>query len=152
MGILKKEKKEKTSSLLSDIRTSAEWIVRAMNSSGYNVGMTIDSLREIDRFFNEHMNDDTHSPNTGGLLSENMGSRLFGVGSLIGEVIIHECGGEWITNDNDEQGEINIAVKLPDGSVIWPVQRVMNRCREGPENDVYNYVMLAVGRYKSRFA
>jgi hypothetical protein len=28
---------------------------------------------------------------------------------------------------------MNIALHLPDGSIIWPVQRVIKRFRNGPE-------------------
>ena len=73
---------------------------------------------------------------------ESMGQRLFAIGSFIGEVIINEYGGKWITDDEDLNGEINIAVELPNGVTILPVQRVMKRCMEGPENDIYNYVVI----------
>jgi hypothetical protein len=146
MGIfdfLKKKEEKPKPTLLSDIKTASEWIINALNYSGYNVSMSIDSLKEVDRFFNEQLDDDSHSPIQGGLLSESMGQRLFALGSFIGEVIINEYGGEWITDDNDKNGEINISVQLPNGSVIWPVQRVIKRCKEGPENDIYNYAVLS---------
>jgi len=135
-------KKKEKPTLLSDIKKSTEWIINALNSSGYKVDMNIASLKELDRFFNEHMDDDLNKPKQGGLLSEKMGQRLFAIGSFIGEVIIKEYGGEWITNDNDKQGEINITVKLPNGSILMPVIRVMKRCKEGLENDIYNYVVI----------
>jgi len=83
-----------------------------------------------------------HKPKQGGLLAENMGQRLFAIGSFIGEVIIKECGGEWITDDNDKMGEINVAIKLPNGSMLFPVQRVMKRVREGVENNICDYVIM----------
>lgn len=135
-----KNKKENPT-LLSDIKKSTDWIIEALNSSGYTVDMSIDSLKEVDRFFDEQMDDSVHSPIRGGLLSKKMGQRLFAIGSFIGEVIIKEYGGKWITDDNDKYGEINIAVKTSNGSIIWPVQRVMKRCKEGRENDIYNYAM-----------
>jgi hypothetical protein len=57
----------------------------------------------------------------GGLLSQDLGSRLFAVGAYIGEVIPRERGGEWVADDNSPQAEINIAVRLPDGTTCWPV-------------------------------
>jgi hypothetical protein len=138
-------KKKRQPTLLSDIKKASAWITEALNSSGYAVSMNIESLKEVDRFFNEQMDDATHTPKQGGLLSENIGSRLFAIGSFMGEVIISEFGGKWIADDNDKHGEINIAVELLNGSIIWPVQRVMKRYGEGPENDIYNYA-LVVGR------
>ena len=141
MSIFGFGKKKEKPTLLADIKTASDWMAKALNSSGYKVSMNVESLKEIDRFFNEHMDDDTHKSKPGGLLSENMGSRLFAIGSFIGEVIISEYGGKWITDDNDELGEVNIAVELPGGATIWPVQRVMKRCGEGPENDIYHYAV-----------
>ena len=37
-------------------------------------------------------------------------------------------------------GEINIQVKLTDGSVIWPVQKAMKRFKLGAEESIYLYV------------
>ena len=143
MGIFGFGKKKEKPTLLTDIKKASIWIIEAFNSSDYKVSMNIESLKEIDRFFNEQMDDDTHKPKQGGLLSEGLGVRLFSIGSLIGEVVINEYGGKWITNDNDEYGEVNIAVEFPNGAIIWPVQRVIKRCNEGPENDIYNYAVLS---------
>lgn len=144
MGLLNLWKKRKPP-LLSDVKKAEKLIIAALNSSGYKVDMTIDSLKEVERFFIEQLDDEVHLPKPGGLLSKNKGQRLFAIGSLVGEVVIKEYGGEWITNDNDPQGEINIAVKCPNG-IIWPVQRVMKRCEEGPENDIYYYAISAGGK------
>ena len=141
MGIfdwLKKGKAKpvkKHSSLLEDIATSKDWIAKALLSSGYNADFTLESLKEIDRFFDEQIN---------GLLAEGRGAKLFAVGSYIGEVLINQYGGQWITDDDDPTGEINIAVKFDDGSMVWPVQRAMKRFQEGEGNDIFPYV-LAIG-------
>jgi len=140
------KKKEEKPTLLEDIKTASQWVLGALNSSGYKVDKSIESLKEIDRFFNEHVDDTMHKPLQGGLLAENMGQKLFAVGSLVGEIIINEYGGQWVTDDSDEQGEINISVKLENGPTMWPVQRVMKRCLQGPENDIYNYAMAVVGK------
>jgi hypothetical protein len=34
---------------------------------------------------------------------------------------------------------MNIALHLPDGSIIWPVQRVIKRFRNGPEDSIAFY-------------
>jgi len=129
--------------LLEDINAASDWIVGALNYSGYKVSMDLESLREVDRFFNEHMNDRKHKPKKGGLLADNTGTRLFALGSFIGNVLISQYGGWWITDDADPEGEINIAVQLQNGVLLWPVQRVMKRCGEGPENGIYAYGAIA---------
>lgn len=118
--------------LLQDIMTSKDWIAKALNSSNYKADFSINSLKEIDRFFDEQ-----NSPD--GILSRNRGQILFALGAYIGEVIISVCGGEWLTDDTDPQGEVNIAVKLKDGSIIFPVQRAMKRYMNGKEDSIYDY-------------
>lgn len=118
--------------LLQDIMTSKDWIAKALNSSNYKADFSINSLKEIDRFFDEQ-----NSPD--GILSRNRGQILFALGTYIGEVIISVCGGEWLTDDSDPQGEVNIAVKLKDGSIIFPVQRAMKRYMNGKEDCIYDY-------------
>lgn len=118
--------------LLQDIMTSNEWISKVLNSSNYAADFSINSFKEIDRFFDEQNTPD-------GILSRNRGQILFALGAYIGEVIISVCGGEWLTDDNDPQGEINIAVKLKDGSTIFPVQRAMKRYMNGKEDSIYDY-------------
>lgn len=118
--------------LLQDIMTSKEWISKGLNSSNYEADFSINSFKEIDRFFDEQNTPD-------GILSRNRGQILFALGAYIGEVIISVCGGEWLTDDNDPQGEINVAVKLKDGSTIFPVQRAMKRYMNGKEDSIYDY-------------
>ena len=132
---------DKKPTLMQDIVTSKDWIALALNVSQYKADFSLNSLKEIDRFFDEQS-----AP--GGLLSENRGQRLFAIGSYIGEVIISEIGGEWSTDDNDPQGEVNIAVKLPNGGMIWPVQRAIKRFQQGPENSIYDYACVIIQNEK----
>lgn len=128
--------KKKKPTLLEDLGTARDWIAKALNFSGYRADFTLESLKEIDRFFDEQ-----NKP--GGLLSENRGSRLFALGAYLGEVLIRTYGGEWQTDDEDPQGEVNVAVRLACGSTLWPVQRVMKRYQNGPEDGIYVYGLFA---------
>jgi hypothetical protein len=123
--------------LKEDIKTGSNWISTALKSSGYKADFSPKSLKEIDRFFNEQSKDG--KPTDKGLLSKQLGNRLFCIGSYIGEVIRRKVGGEWITNDSDPQGEINITLKTPDGTQMWPVQRVMKRLQNGAEDSIAAY-------------
>lgn len=138
MGILNRIfRKKKNSNLKNDIALAKDWIAEALNSSNYKADFSLESLKEIDRFFDEQ-----NIPN--GLLGKQRGTRLFALGVYIGEVFISECGGEWITDDNDPQGEINISVKLSDGNIIWPVQRAMRRYQNGKEDGIYHYGLCII--------
>lgn len=60
-------------------------------------------------------------------------------GRIRGEVIRRSVGGEWSADDGDPEGEINIELHLSDGSVIWPIRRVMKRLANGPEDSLLAY-------------
>ncbi|MCM1091598.1 MAG: hypothetical protein NC413_12205 [Muribaculum sp.] len=119
--------------LAEDIVSSAEWVVQALNSSGYHADYTLESMKEIDRFFDEQS-----GPN--GIISQNRGQILFAVASYVGQTIIKLYGGTWVTDDDDPQGEINIAVTTSDNVTVWPVMRCMKRLTNGSEDGIYAYV------------
>ncbi|WP_409235691.1 hypothetical protein [Streptomyces sp. PA5.6] len=78
----------------------------------------------------------------GGLLATDLGPRLFGVGCYVGETIRLGLGGVWEADDADPESELNVRLRLPDGSVIWPVQRVAKRFQNGPEDSVVAYAVF----------
>ena len=119
--------------LLQDIYTHSDWIIKALNSSGYAVDYSIDSMKEIDRFIDEQ-----NLP--GGLIERNRGQIIFALGAFIGQTPIKLYGGEWITDDNAPRGELEIAVKLPNGFLMWPVQKCIKRIQLGQEESIYSYV------------
>jgi hypothetical protein len=124
--------------LKEDIDDAAEWIATALSSSGYAADFTPRSLWEIDRFFDDHSHDG--APRPGGLLSEGLGSRVFALGGYVGEVIRRALGGTWVVDDESAgDAEIEIQFRLDDGSIIWPVQRVMKRYKLGPEEGIGDY-------------
>ena len=127
--------------IVVDAKASAEWVSNALSSSGYKADFSIESLKEIDRFFEEHA--PNGKPLPGGLLSESVGSRLFAVGSYVGEVIRRQYGGTWNGNDSDPQAEINIELKLKSGTVLWPVQRTLKRFKNGSTEGIYAYGVAA---------
>jgi len=126
---------EQNHTLEQDIPIASDWIVRALSSSGYKADYSLDSMREIDRFFDEQ-----NSP--GGILSKNRGQILFGLGAYVGQTAIKLYGGKWITDDHDPEGEINISVELADGTTIWPVIRCMKRYTNGREDSIYAYLFV----------
>jgi hypothetical protein len=59
----------------------------------------------------------------------------------VGETIIRNVkGAEWVTDDNDPPGELNLSLSLPGGGTIWPIQKVMKRFSNGSEDAIYPYV------------
>jgi hypothetical protein len=132
--------------IVDDVKSSADWISKALEASGYKADFSPSSLWEIDRFFDEHCKNGEALP--GGLLSESLGSRIFALGAYIGEVIQRTRGGSWKGNDSDPEVEMNVELVLTDGTVCWPVQRAMKRFKNGPEDGIAAYGLglgLAVG-------
>ena len=124
--------KQNSHTLEADIHTAADWVAKALHASGYKADYSLESMKEIDRFFEEQ------NTNTG-ILSKNRGYILFSLGSYIGETAIRLYGGEWNTDDDDPQGEINISVRLTSGTIIWPVIKCMKRYENGGEESIYAY-------------
>lgn len=102
--------------VVADAKAAAEWIAEALSSSGYRADFSLESLREVDRFFDEHAPDGQPLPE--GLLSSDVGERLFALGGYVGEVIRRACGGEWEGSDEDPRAEVNIALKLASGAML----------------------------------
>lgn len=123
--------------ILQDIGKAAAWIAMAFNSSGYHVMYDLESLRIIDRFFDEHSKNGKANPR--GLLAEDLGQRLFAIGAFVGELIRKQKGGEWVADDKDPAAEMNVQLRLPDGTNCWPVQRVMKRFQLGKEESLFAY-------------
>ena len=75
MGIFKKtlrmifkknngSEKKHNNTLEEDIHLASDWVVKALNSSGYKADYSLESMKEIDRFFDEQSSET-------GLLSKN---------------------------------------------------------------------------------
>lgn len=130
MGILDKLRGKKKPSLEDDIHSAAAWVVNALNVSGYNADYSLESMKEIDRFFDEQSGE-------GGIISKNRGQIIFALASYIGETVIRLYGGKWGGED-----EINMCVTLDNGTVIFPTQRAMKRFQNGSEDSIYAYVYV----------
>lgn len=137
--------------LLDDLGIGATWMAAALSSSGYRADFTPASLWEIERFLDEQT---LHGrPRPGGLLADDLGRRVFGLGAYVGEVIRRAREGAWQVDDADPNGELDVAVTFGT-TTAWPVQRVMKRIQLGYEDgDLVGYAIalgLDVGSRPSR--
>lgn len=123
--------------VVKDAKEAAEWIATALSSSGYKADFTLESFKEIDRFVDEQTQNGR--PRSGGLLAENFGARVFALGAYVGETIRRLGKGQWHGDDSDRDAEINIEVRLTSASIIWPMQRVIKRIKNGREDGIYAY-------------
>ncbi len=129
--------------LIQDIKTYSDWIVKAFKTDKLDLDYSLESLRLIDTFFDVHSAGGIATPN--GRLSKDRGPILFAIGAYVGETIIrHVPGADWITNDADPMGEANVELKLPSGTTIWPMQRVIKRFQNGPQDGIYAYGTVVI--------
>jgi len=131
----------------------AELVAAALRKDGYDADFTPVSLWEIDRFFDEQTRKGV--PRRWGLLAKDTSLRLFSLGAYVGEVIRREVGGEWEGDDDDPNAELNLALRLTDDGVVWPVRRAVERMRNGADDGIAAYATglgVAVGERPDRRA
>ncbi len=121
----------------TEITTAANWIAQILQRAGYHTDGTPASLWEIDRFIREHTRNG--QPVAGGMLATDARQRIFALGCYVGETLRHALGGQWDGDTGDAPAEINITLHLPDGAVIWPVQRIIKRIQVGEGDGIAAY-------------
>lgn len=126
--------------LYEDIKVHSAWLVNAFKADGLLLDNSIDSIIEIDKFFYKNMSGNV--PKRGGrLYGSGYGGILFSIGAYVGETIIKNVPeSKWITDDSLEEGTLYVSVILPDGAEIFPVEKVIKRFKNGPEDAIYPYV------------
>lgn len=133
--------------LQDDIRSSSEWIIKAFAADGYKLDYTIDSLIQVDVFFKDNMKDGKPKPG-GRLPVPGFGPILFSIGAYVGETLLKSVpGAVWITDDTADDGEMTASIKFPNGEECWPIQRVMKRFSEGPDDSIYPYGHMITKAY-----
>jgi len=130
---------------LAITKQSADWASQNLTARGYKADFSLESLREVERFFVEHSTKGKATP--GGWLAERLDVRLFSLGAYIGEVIRRLCGGTWFVGDASVSAA-NFEIRFPNGGIIWPVQRAAKRFHNGPEDNVHVYGVVMVEKCK----
>ncbi|MDE6746328.1 MAG: hypothetical protein K2J72_06775, partial [Oscillospiraceae bacterium] len=120
----------KTAAPSEIIHTACEMIVSILDSSGYKMDYSIESMKEIDRFFDEP------SEENGKYISQ----ILVSLSCYVGETVSRLYGGKWDIDDNDPNGYVSATVTLDNGTVVFPMQIVLNRFQNGSGDSIYDYV------------
>jgi hypothetical protein len=133
--------------LKEDIKSQSDWIVKAFAADGYQLDYTMNSIIEVDRFFAANMR--SGQPKKGGRLSKKgFGPILFSIGAYVGETVIKNIkGAEWITDDQDPEGELYVSIKLPNEVELWPIQKVIKRFENGTDDAIYPYVHTVTNEF-----
>lgn len=130
---------EAVTNIVNDAVTAAKWAADALRQSGYAANFSAASAYEVDRFFDEHMAA-PGQPRADGLLAEDVGARLFAIGSYVGEVVRRSSNGwQWVPSQESPDDETNLTLRRND-ETIWPIQRAMKRYSDGAEAEIVSYV------------
>ena len=135
-------KKRTMDDLLKDIDMGADYVAKAMTNTGYLAEYSIESLKEVDRLIDENSIDGKPTPD--GMLSKDLGRRMFSIGAYVGEVLRRNIGGDWWVDLNDFMVKVNVELRLENGSVVWPMQKVGKRLNNGPEDSLYHFGMWLI--------
>jgi hypothetical protein len=122
--------------IYEDIATAADAVAEELTGHGYALDFSLDSLREVDRFF-----DDNSAPGIDkddSLLADRLGPWMFSLGAYAGEVVRREIGGRWRWEgaDDDKAAATDTELVLIDDSMIFPFQRMWKRLMNGPVDSI----------------
>ncbi|PIP56426.1 hypothetical protein COX05_03130 [candidate division WWE3 bacterium CG22_combo_CG10-13_8_21_14_all_39_12] len=134
--------------LLEDIKTGSEWIVKGFEEFDITLDYSIESLREIDAFFDDQSTGG--KPKENSLLGENLGGIIFSIGAYVGETFIkNNPGTQWVTDDKNPGNDMNSSIEFESGTLVWPMQKVIKRFENGPEDSIYFYGSQIISRESS---
>jgi hypothetical protein len=122
--------------IYEDIATAADQIATELLGHGFGLDFTLASLAEVDRFLDENAAPGSAATDT--LLSSRLGPWMFALGSYCGEVLRRAIGGEWrwAGLDDDKAASTDTELVLPDGSLVFPLQRIWKRLMSGAEESM----------------
>jgi hypothetical protein len=129
------------STIVEDVREAAVSIADIANDAGYSFDFSARSLWDVERFLDD--NASGGEPKAGGLLSKDLGSRVFALGAYVGEVIREAVGGEWVSDDSADD-DSTVTLRTGAGELLWPNQQVMKRIMTGDSQSLVDYAR-AVG-------
>lgn len=124
------ERSGNTTYMCPDIDRAADWAAKQLNDREYSADFSLESLHEVDRFFNEQADSDT--PGYGEFFGENLSFRTFALGAYVGEVLRRAVDGEWLCDTHDPFVDVNAALKLKDDNECLPMKQVLLRLNNGP--------------------
>ena len=129
------------STIVEDVRDAAVSIADIANGAGYPFDFSARSLWDVERFLDD--NASGGEPKAGGLLSKDLGSRVFALGAYVGEVIREAVGGDWVSDDSADD-DSTVTLRTTAGELLWPNQQVMKRIMTSDSQSVLDYAR-AVG-------
>lgn len=113
-----------------------------------DVGLSLKGLQEVFKPFHENVLPDKATVeyfagyidrNRATLTDSQKNSLSFGIGCLLGEVLIKQYSGRWIFNEGDSNNPCLILGG--DSLMAFPIQKVYRNIENGKEDSIYDYFL-----------
>ncbi|TXJ44928.1 hypothetical protein [Brachyspira pilosicoli] len=98
----------------NDIIRTANWISNFLIREGYHIDYTIQSLKEIDKFFKEKINKILEN-------DDNNRNFIFAIAAYIGEVIKMHFDGKWNISREVDLDDEAIGIYFKNHAAIYPL-------------------------------
>lgn len=132
------ERSGNTTYMCPDIDRAAEWAAKQMVDKEFNADFSLESLHEVDRFFNEVA--DPNAAGYGEFFGQNLSFRTFAIGAYVGEVLRRVRDAEWLCDTHDPFVDVNAALDLgEDAEECLPMKQVLLRLNDGPSNSFVGF-------------
>ncbi|MEI0612501.1 hypothetical protein [Brachyspira pilosicoli] len=98
----------------NDIIRTANWISNFLIREGYHIDYTLQSLKEIDKFFKEKINKILEN-------DDNNRNFIFAIATYIGEIIKMHFDGKWVISREVDLDDEAIGIDFKNYSTIYPL-------------------------------
>ena len=98
----------------NDIIRTANWISNFLIREGYHIDYTIQSLKEIDKFFKEKINKILEN-------DDNNRNFIFAIAAYVGEVIKMHFDGKWNISREVDLDDEAIGIDFKNHAAIYPL-------------------------------
>jgi hypothetical protein len=132
-GGTKKAPPEQLEDLISE---AAAWAASMVGSRGVTLDGSIESLRILDMLIDDARDAIKGEPNPP------QAALLWALGAYLGEVLRNARGGFWTVGALEDLDQFwGTSLVFADGLQVWPMQRVIKRFLNGPDDAIYAYAV-----------
>ncbi|GIL38401.1 hypothetical protein [Roseiterribacter gracilis] len=116
------------------IADAAAWAATMVGSRGVTLDGSVESLRILDMLVDDARDAIQGEPNAP------QAALLWALGAYLGEVLRNARGGSWSVGAFDDLDQFwGTSLTYADGLQVWPMQRLIKRFLNGPDDAIYAY-------------
>jgi hypothetical protein len=119
------------------IADASSWASSMVGSRGVTLDGSVDSLRILDMLIDDARDAIQGEPNPP------QAALLWALGAYLGEVVRSTRGGDWSVGALDDLDAFwATSLTTADGDQLWPMQRMIKRFLNGPDDSIYAYGLV----------